>query len=108
MNMNIDIKDVLAWLKTLTTPYPARDWLVVVALASTVAVLMAAGAGYLYIGIKSGALIQAGITDRKPPEPVARAEMQRVLEVYGIRFANYEASNFPSADLFDPHLVLKK
>ncbi|MEK7063657.1 MAG: hypothetical protein AAB955_03135 [Patescibacteria group bacterium] len=106
MNLSLDLAVVTNWLKRMGTPYPARDWLVAV---TTGALIVLAGIGiaaYLFLGVRTGTLIEAGTPRGTPPEPVPRQEMSRVLERYGIRLVNYDSANVPTFDIFDPHLNL--
>ena len=105
MNMNIDLGAVLVWLQSLGRPYPARDWFMILGLGLVVFACGAAMAGYLFLGVKTGALIDGGAAAPAAPV-VSREKMQKVLERYGERFANFEAGNFGTFILKDPHLTL--
>jgi hypothetical protein len=102
--MNIDLNFVLDWFKTFGKPNPTRDWLSILAISTVIFIAGAAWAGYIFLGIQTGSLIQAGSDAHKPPAPISRAEIQKVLDLYRARVANYQAQNFPSYPLNDPHI----
>ena len=102
--MNIDITFILNWFKKFLVPNPTRDWASVLVIGLIIFVAAVGWGVYVFVGIKSGALIEAGSTTTTPPAPLSRAEIQKVLDIYRARAANYQAGNFPSYPLNDPHL----
>lgn len=108
MNMNIDLSAVVAWLKSLGRPAPGRDWVLALSFALLVFVGTLGVAGYLFFGVKTGSLIEAAGTTTTQPNPVSREKMQKVLERYGERLANFDSGNFGTYQFVDPHITVKK
>lgn len=97
-----------AFIRSLGTPYPLRDWFTIVLSALFLGVLAIAVAGYLFFGIQTGSLVGAETVAREMPSPVSRAEMKKSIDTYTERAVNYEAKNFPFEPLSDPFIPVAK
>lgn len=97
-----------SFLRSLGTPYPLRDWFVIVVCASMCGIASVAIAGYLFFGIQTGSLVGAETVAKELPSPVSRAEMKKSVEIYTERAVNYEAKNFPFEQLSDPFISVAK
>lgn len=97
-----------AYIKSLGTPYPLRDWFTIVMCAALFGVIVIAVAAYLFLGIQTGSLVGAETVAREMPSPVSRAEMKKSIDVYTERAVNYEAKNFPFEPLSDPFIPVAK
>lgn len=103
--MNITLN--LSWLKSLLTPYPARDWAIVVSIAGIVLVLGFGLAAYTFWGIQTGSLIEAVGDTPVQPVPVSHEVLDKVINAYSDRITNYQAKNFPAYIVNDPHKNLQ-
>ena len=98
-----DITQILQrFTKDLGRPYPARDWLIICAIAGTVGVLGCALAIYMFLGVQTGSIVSGGTEVPRAPIPVSRDAIKTVLETYQARASNYASKTFAPVDLVDP------
>jgi hypothetical protein len=91
-----------AFLASLTRPYPARDWFVVLILVFAAFAGSVFFAGYLLIGIRSGDAISPASAEIQSQPSVTKGDIQKTLEMYRARRVNYEAHNLSVQPLKDP------
>lgn len=84
---------IVMFLRSLTRPAPARDWLIAVLLALLTGLGMIAVAIYFYFGLETGAIIVPKAPERVSPPAVSREALKQVLDAYHIRALNYQSGN---------------
>ncbi|GEM_PF-1119885 len=91
-----------SFLASLTRPYPARDWFVVLCVVLVAFLGSVLFAGYLLVGIRSGGIIRPTESEGPPQPAVTKGDIEKVLEAYRARRVNFQARNLPVQTLKDP------
>lgn len=92
----------LAWLASLGTPYPARDWALILLLATLLCIGHIAFAAYLFVGVQTGSILSGTTRIPEPPRAISREAIKLAIESYQVRAANYAAKNFTTVRVIDP------
>jgi len=82
-------------------PDPSRDWLLSLAGAGTIFLVLFAYAAFVFVSIQSGAIF-SGIHAPVPQIPLTRGDLEDALATYQARQVNYAAHNLPTPPLVDP------
>lgn len=100
--MNIDLATITQLLAGLRRPYPARDWLVTLAVGGGLSVIGFALAAYIFLGVQTGSIVSGTTNTPRAPIPVSRDAIKTVLDTYQARANNFASKTFPPVDLSDP------
>jgi len=90
------------FLKTLTRPFPIRDWYIVLGVSGAAAVILVGLSIYLFVGIQSGFIIAPHGGESVQTVNVSRESLNNVIEKYKVRTLNFETGNYPVPDVSDP------
>ena len=98
----MNLSDIKKTSFSLLRPHPARDWAIVFFIALILFAVNAIYAGYLFFGMRSGAIVgTAEITVEAPPS-VTREKIESVLGIYRVRKTEYENNARELPPLPDP------
>lgn len=103
MNLNLTLNPANI-ARSITSPHPLRDWVVVLTLAA-LGLATAVGVGvYYFFGIQSGTIIGDTSAEIAPAPRLSRAELESIAELYTTRRVNYEQNAIDVPSLADPSL----
>ena len=89
-------------IASLVCPRPARDWLLVLALVSTILIIEVSYTAYLYISIRSNTIIGIVGTEPALPLSVTKDTLENIRAIYQARADQFESGNFTLPILNDP------
>lgn len=92
----------ISFLRSLTRPHPARDWLALLVVSGVAALAGFGVAAYYFLGIQSGNIIGEAGGEQAPAHTVSREALGRVLETFSERAVNYDAGNVRTPAVPDP------
>lgn len=96
------LKTITAFLRSLSRPYPFRDWYIVLGIGIIVTVWTVFVAVHFFFGIRSGSIITAGSAENVPTPSVSRESLSNVVSEYEARLLNYESENIRTPETSDP------
>lgn len=88
-------------LKSLSTPHPARDWLIALGILSLLFIGLATYAAYLFSDIRWGNGTDSGAAVA-PRQVVTKAQLDAEIQKYQARQDAFEARDFGLPKLYDP------
>lgn len=98
------ITNILNFFTSFKEPRPPRDWIVILCLIFAVLIALVGWAIFLFLGIRSGAIIGSAEGQEVATPTVTRGELQEALDHYQKKEANFDARNYPTPSLSDPSL----
>ena len=96
------LQKILGYIKQLSTPFPTRDWYVVLVFSIIVFSILLATALYFFIGIQSGVIITPKESEQIPTPSVSRESINSVLETYNEIKLNFDSGNVKVPDVSNP------
>ncbi len=89
-------------LKSLSSPHPLRDWVLLVGALFIIAVVLLVVSTQFFFKIRSGTIIGMPSIEQVAAPKVSRVELQRVVEALEIQRLNYEEGTIASPKVSDP------
>jgi hypothetical protein len=99
---NLSLKKLLTFFLALGTPYPLRDWLIVLGIIVVLGAGLASSAAYFFFGLETGAIIEARADAVSRGPSVSLEALKNAVAAYEARALNFESGNINSANLPDP------
>lgn len=91
------------FVKTLTTPHPARDWYGVFFFSVFIACVLIGVSLYFLVGIQSGIIVIPKQESEISGVPsISRASLDQAIDAYKERTVNFDSENYSPPAVSDP------